>query len=53
VPVATLSDKAMAGFRSQLSVAVAPLTSWAVRWAVTAGLPVDVDLRGSGAESRG
>ena len=42
-----------AALAAVMSVAVAPPTSWAVRWAVTAGLPVDVDLRGSGAEPRG
>tara|TARA_Y100000590_G_scaffold128408_3_gene146798 strand:+ start:599 stop:1126 length:528 start_codon:yes stop_codon:yes gene_type:complete len=33
-----------------MTVAVAPPTSRAVRWAVTGGLPVDVDLRGQGVE---
>ena len=42
-----------AALAAVMSVAVAPPTSWAVRWAVTAGFPVDVDLRGGGAESRG
>ncbi|MCH2425205.1 MAG: rod shape-determining protein MreD [Actinomycetota bacterium] len=36
-----------------MTVAVAPPTSRAVRWAVTGGLPVDVDLRGQGAEGGG
>jgi len=42
-----------AALAAVMSVVVAPPTSWAVRWAVTGGFPVDVDLRGGGAESRG
>jgi hypothetical protein len=38
---------------SLMSMAVAAPTSRAVRWAVTGGLPVDVDVRGSGVEPRG
>jgi hypothetical protein len=38
---------------SLMSMAVAAPTSRAVRWAVTGGLPIDVDVRGSGVESRG
>jgi hypothetical protein len=36
-----------------MSVALAVPTSRAVRWAVTGGLPVNVDVRGSGVELRG
>lgn len=38
---------------SVMSVALAVPTSRAVRWAVTGGLPVNVDVRGSGVELRG
>ncbi|HAZ35393.1 MAG TPA: hypothetical protein DCY69_01530, partial [Acidimicrobiaceae bacterium] len=51
VDVARLARTALVA--SLMSVAVAVPTSRAVCWAVTGGLPVDVDVRGSGVESRG
>ena len=51
VEVASLARTAVVA--SLMSVPVAVPTSRAVRWAVTRGLPVDVDVRGSGVEPRG
>ncbi len=51
VEVASLARTAVVA--SLMSVPVVVPTSRAVRWAVTRGLPVDVDVRGSGVEPRG